>query len=89
MVTPSPRRAVSVIITTFNEERNISECIESVLWADEIFLVDSFSSDRTMELAKEFCNRIIGLQDGVKMFDGPTETLQASDLEAIYAMEVL
>lgn len=40
-------------------------------------------------LAKEFCNRIIGLQDGVKMFDGPTETLSDGDLEAIYAMEVL
>ena len=40
-------------------------------------------------LAKEFCNRIIGLQDGVKMFDGPTETLSDGDLEAIYSMEVL
>jgi len=40
-------------------------------------------------LAKEFCNRIVGLQDGVKMFDGPTETLSDGDLEAIYAMEVL
>ncbi|MEX0924027.1 MAG: phosphonate ABC transporter ATP-binding protein [Rhodovibrionaceae bacterium] len=42
-----------------------------------------------VQLAKEFCNRIIGLQDGVKMFDGPTETLADSDLDAIYAMEVL
>ena len=32
------RRPVSVIITTFNEEWNIAACIESVLWADEIFL---------------------------------------------------
>src|SRR3546814_446949 len=42
-----------------------------------------------VQLAKEFCNRIIGLQDGVKMFDGPTEKLADRDLEAIYAMEVL
>lgn len=42
-----------------------------------------------VQLAKEFCNRIIGLQDGVKMFDGPTEDLADRDLEAIYAMEVL
>ena len=42
-----------------------------------------------VELAKEFCNKIIGLQDGVKMFDGPTETLNQSSLEEIYAMEVL
>lgn len=42
-----------------------------------------------VQLAKEFCNRIIGLQDGIKMFDGDTDTLKQSDLDAIYAMEVL
>lgn len=40
-------------------------------------------------LAKEFCNRIIGLQDGVKKFDGDTSTLRDADLDDIYAMEVL
>ncbi len=48
------RRPVSVIITTFNEEWNIADCIESVLWADEIFLVDSYSTDRTMEIARQY-----------------------------------
>lgn len=48
------RLRVSVIITTFNEEQNIAECIESVLWADEVFLVDSFSRDRTLEIAKTY-----------------------------------
>jgi phosphonate transport system ATP-binding protein len=42
-----------------------------------------------VQLAKEFCNRIIGLQDGYKKFDGDTATLKDSDLEDIYAMEVL
>ena len=42
-----------------------------------------------VQLAKEFCNRIIGMQDGYKKFDGATETLQEKDLEEIYAMEVL
>ncbi len=42
-----------------------------------------------VQLAKEFCNRIIGLQDGRKKFDGATETLRDIDLEDIYAMEVL
>ena len=40
-------------------------------------------------LAMEFCNRIIGLQDGVKMFDGPTERMDQAKLDEIYAMEVL
>lgn len=42
-----------------------------------------------VQLAKEFCNRIIGLQDGIKKFDGETSTLRDADLEDIYAMEVL
>ncbi|MCC5956601.1 MAG: phosphonate ABC transporter ATP-binding protein [Natronohydrobacter sp.] len=42
-----------------------------------------------VQLATEFCNRIIGLQDGIKKFDGPTETMKKSDMELIYAMEVL
>ena len=42
-----------------------------------------------VQLAKEFCNKIIGLQDGNKMFDGPTENLEQDQLDEIYAMEVL
>jgi phosphonate transport system ATP-binding protein len=42
-----------------------------------------------VQLAKEFCNKIIGLQDGNKMFDGPTENLGQNQLDEIYAMEVL
>ena len=46
------RLPISVIITTFNEEMNIEDCIRSVLWADEILVVDSLSTDRTVELAR-------------------------------------
>ena len=42
-----------------------------------------------VQLAMEFCNRIIGLQDGYKKFDGPTEDMNRTRLEEIYAMEVL
>ena len=42
-----------------------------------------------VQLAIEFCNRIIGLQDGIKMFDGPTEDMNRTRLDEIYAMEVL
>ncbi len=45
------RPKVSAIVTTFNEEVNIAGCIESLLWCDEILVVDSFSSDRTPEIA--------------------------------------
>ncbi len=42
-----------------------------------------------VQLAREFANKIIGLQDGIKMFDGPTDTLDKTRLNEIYAMEVL
>jgi glycosyltransferase involved in cell wall biosynthesis len=44
---------VSFIIPTRNEERNIRGAIESVAgWADEVFVLDSFSTDLTIELAR-------------------------------------
>jgi len=45
---------LSVIIITYNEEENIKYCLESVQWSDEIVIVDSFSSDKTVEIAREF-----------------------------------
>src|SRR5208282_1760713 len=46
---------VSVIILTFNEEMNIRACLESAKdLTDEIFIVDSFSTDRTLEIAREY-----------------------------------
>ena len=46
---------LSVIILTYNEELHIRRCIENVLpVAKEIFLIDSFSTDRTLEIAQEY-----------------------------------
>jgi glycosyltransferase involved in cell wall biosynthesis len=57
---PEPERLpLSVVITTFNEEVNISDCLESVLWADEILVVDSYSTDRTLELARRYPIKIL------------------------------
>ena len=50
--------ALSVIVVAFNEEVNISRCLESVKWADELILIDSFSTDRTIELAKKYTDKI-------------------------------
>jgi glycosyltransferase involved in cell wall biosynthesis len=51
---------LSVVIITKNEERNIKRCLESVLSvADEIVIVDSFSNDRTVEIATQFKAKIV------------------------------
>lgn len=50
---------VSVLILTLNEELNLPECLESVSWSDDIVVFDSFSSDRTVEIAKEFGAKVI------------------------------
>lgn len=44
---------LSVIIITKNEAMNIRACLESVAWADEIIVVDSGSTDDTVEICKE------------------------------------
>ena len=51
--------AITVYTPTFNEARQIRAVLESVKWADEIILVDSFSSDGTVEIAREYGARII------------------------------
>lgn len=49
------KRKLSVAIITFNEEKNIGDCIRSVLsFADEIIVLDSFSTDKTKEIATSF-----------------------------------
>ena len=51
---------LSVVIISFNEEKNIGRCLESVQEiADEIVVVDSFSTDRTEEICKTYQVRFI------------------------------
>ncbi|TAN81348.1 MAG: glycosyltransferase family 2 protein, partial [Gallionella sp.] len=49
---------ISVIIITKNEAANIRACLESVAWAGEIIVVDSGSSDATVEICKELGARV-------------------------------
>jgi glycosyltransferase involved in cell wall biosynthesis len=51
--------SLTVIVPTFNEEDNLRACLETVTWADDIFVVDSFSTDRTLDIAREFTDHIV------------------------------
>ena len=51
----SDMSSVAVIILTFNEEKNLPHALGSVCgWANQVFVLDSFSTDRTLEVAKRF-----------------------------------
>ncbi|MGB3544033.1 glycosyltransferase family 2 protein [Rubrivirga sp.] len=64
-LTPAP---VSVLILTYNEEDNLPRCLDSVAWADDVLVVDSFSTDRTVEVARAHGARV--LQRGFDTFAG-------------------
>jgi glycosyltransferase involved in cell wall biosynthesis len=49
---------LSVAIITYNEETNIRRTLESVTWADEIVVVDSGSTDRTVAICREYTDRV-------------------------------
>ena len=59
---------ISVIITTFNEAENIQGVLQSVDWVDEIIVVDSLSTDSTIELAKDFPTKILQ-----RKYSGPAD----------------
>ena len=54
-----PDQKLSAVILTKNAEDSIRGCLESVKWADEIIIVDGFSSDRTVEICRGYTDKII------------------------------
>jgi len=45
---------LSAFVTTFNNARTLAACLESIKWADEILVLDSFSSDATLGIARQY-----------------------------------
>ncbi len=50
---------LSVTVITANEEDNIAACLESVRWAEDIVVLDSGSTDRTVEIARRYTDRVL------------------------------
>lgn len=50
--------AITVIIHTLNEENNIRNCLECLKWADEIIIIDMYSDDNTVKIAREYTDKI-------------------------------
>lgn len=59
-MTTVPMPALSAVIITYNEEANIARCLDSLMEvADELLVVDSFSTDRTVAIAQEKGARVL------------------------------
>ena len=52
-------KRIAAIVLTFNEERHIGECLNTLRWADELIVFDSFSTDQTLEIARQTAARVI------------------------------
>ncbi len=50
---------ISVLILTLNEEANLEACLRAVQWSDDVTVFDSHSTDRTIEIAKDFGARVV------------------------------
>src|SRR5438477_3023421 len=48
----NPKRSLSAVILTKNEEKNIVDCLDSLSWVDQIIVLDDFSEDRTIEVIR-------------------------------------
>ncbi len=56
---------ISAVVVTYNEEKNITRCLNSLSFADEIIVVDSGSADKTTSLARKFTQKVF-----FKKFEG-------------------
>lgn len=64
---------ISAVVLTLNEEKNIRNCLECIKWVDEIIIVDSYSEDETVTIAREYTSKIfmyerMGYADPARQF---------------------
>jgi glycosyltransferase involved in cell wall biosynthesis len=49
---------LSIVVLTYNEEKNIAACLDTLTWGDELMVLDSFSSDATPAIARSHGARV-------------------------------
>ncbi|WP_116963909.1 glycosyltransferase family 2 protein [Fastidiosibacter lacustris] len=86
---------LGVVIITKNEEKNISRCLDSVKWANEIIVVDSGSTDKTIEIAKGYGAKVyhqewlgFGLQKNKAISYATSRWLLALDADELVSDEL-
>jgi len=53
---PVPK--ISAVVIAYNDEPNMKGCLESVLWADELIVVDSYSTDATEKISRQYTDQV-------------------------------
>ncbi len=61
------KQTISVVISAYNEEKKIKDCLESVKWVDEIIFVDNTSQDKTAEIAKKYTTKVIKRENNLML----------------------
>ena len=59
IIRAEPQCRISACIITKNEQEKVRDCLESVCWVDEIVVVDSHSTDDTVQICREYTDRVI------------------------------
>lgn len=78
---------ISVIINTYNEEKNLPYVLESVKDFDEVVVCDMYSTDRTVEIAKEYGCRVIYHENTGIVEPARNYTLQAATYDWILTVD--
>jgi len=88
--------SISVVIITFNEEHNIKQCLDSVSLFDEIIIVDSGSTDQTIDIAKKHGAKVIhqdwlgfGPQKQFVVSQAKNEWVLSIDADEVLSKELL
>ena len=77
---------ISAYILSYNEAEKIEAAISSVLWADEVVVVDSFSTDRTAQIARSLGARVVDVR--FKGFgDLRNRAIEACDFDWIFSLD--
>jgi N-acetylglucosaminyl-diphospho-decaprenol L-rhamnosyltransferase len=78
---------ISIIIVTYNNEKEIKICIESILLSNsdlEILIVDNYSNDKTLQILKTFGNKIKIIESGKNLGFGKASNLGAKEANGEY-----
>ncbi len=79
---------ISIALATYNEEKNIGECLKSVQgFADEIVIVDGSSTDKTVEIAKTFNARVVTTDNPVMFHINKQKAIDICKNEWILQMD--